>query len=126
VYPFRYPCTNNDYILFFTLQAQVDRIDAQCQQMATDISSLMVRLSVSPKEEAARLHCESFRGLSQSSEQIVGQEEQLKKLVDMADDSSNRRSVFMILGAPGMVRFSINAFHTNMLQYIALFYVNGK
>lgn len=86
-----------------TLQAQVDRIEGQCQQMATDISSLMLRLSVSPKEEATRLHCQRFCGLSQSCEQIVGQEEQLKKLVGMAADSGNMRSVYMILGAPGMV-----------------------
>ncbi len=94
--------------------------------METDISSLMVRLSVSPKEEAARLHCERFCGLSQSSEQIVGQEEQLKKLVDMAGDSSDRHSVFMILGAPGMVRSSLNAFNINVFNVIIpLFYVNG-
>lgn len=120
VYLFKYHFTNNDYhvkppfftqfhhlsckkTISFTLQAQVDRIGAQCQQMETDISSLMLRLSVSPKEEAARLHSERFSGLSQSCEQIVGQEEQLKKLVGMAGDSNNRRSVYMILGAPGMV-----------------------
>ncbi len=104
-----------------TLQAQVDRIGAQCQQMETDISSLMLRLSVSPKEEAATLHSERFCGLSQSCEQIVGQEEQLKKLMGMAGDSSNRRSVFMILGAPGMVRFSLNAFNINVLSVITAY-----
>ena len=98
--------------------------------MATDISSLMVRLTVSPKQEAARLHCERFCGLSQSCEQIVGQEVQLKKLVGMAADSSNRHSVFMILGAPGMVRSSLNAFNINMLSVITTYSlflnVNGK
>ena len=90
--------------------------------MATDISSLMLRLSVSPKEEAARLHSERFCGLAESCEQIVGQEEQLKKLMGMVGDSGNRRSVFMILGAPGMVCFSRTALNINIHSFTSVRY----
>ena len=90
--------------------------------MATDISALMLRLSVSPKEAAARLHSERFCGLAESCEQIVGQEEQLKKLMGMVGDGGNRRSVFMVLGAPGMVCFSRTALSININSFTSVRY----
>lgn len=86
------------------MQAQVDRLDAQSQQMASDIQELkLARLISTPKEQEAKLYWQRFCGVSQSSEQTVGQEEQLHKLLSMVADSNNKRSVYMILGTPGMV-----------------------
>ena len=72
--------------------------------MARDIQELkLARLASGPKEQSAKLHWQRFCGLSQSVERIVGQEQQLSKLVGMVADSSNQRSVYLIVGTPGMV-----------------------
>lgn len=87
------------------MQAQVDRVDAQLQQMAEDINHLkLAHLAVSPADQDAKLHWHRFCGLSQMSKQIVGQAGQLSHLQNMVVDASNKRNVYMIYGAPGMVR----------------------
>ena len=86
------------------MPTQVDRLHAQSQQMANDIQELKLsRLISPPKEQEAKLFWQRFCGLSQSSQQTVGQEEQLHKLLSMVADSNNKRNVYMILGTPGMV-----------------------
>lgn len=60
------------------------------------------RLTASASEPAAKQHWEGFSALSEGSEPIVGQGEQLRGLMTMAADKT--KNVFIITGTPGMVR----------------------
>ncbi len=88
-----------------SLQAQMSMIKAQHPQMTANIDKIgFERLTLQPSESAAKLHWQRFCALSESSEPIVGQDEQLRGLLSMVADGKNKRNVFIITGTPGMVR----------------------